>query len=410
MKKILLFFLALLIAFGAVGCDAQDGSTPEEGEDFPEYRGHVFIGPRGGGDCDTLTGSVLITVVFTDEPNSFWTDAELADYKLGLDAATAKLCADAAKYGAELNVTFQYLRAKTTFASTMTNFETWSTEAIQSANLGGKDLVIPALKKAHSVKEAPVFFVLNRDGRAFARTQSTPNGMEYAILHREESDYRHELMHVFGARDYYYPDEAEQLAKKYFPGSIMNTADGEAVVDPLTAYLIGWTDRLSPEAKRFLDETAWITSAYTAQSIGEETRSGHGTVEDASGTYTGNLLEGMYHGQGKYVWKSGDVLEGTFEHGKPTYGTMTFANGDCYTGAFKNWKMHGQGKYSWTSGDYYAGTFTDGAFTGYGEAFWANGTRYVGNFQNWKMHGQGTCTFPGGAVQSGTWNNGTFVG
>ncbi len=415
MKKILLLLFAPFIAFGLVGCSVSDQYTPvgnftDESDPFPQYRDHVFMGPRGGGDCDSLTGNVLITVVFTDEPDTFWTEGDMADYKLGLNTATAKLTADAAKYGVALNITFQYLRAKTTVASTFTNYEAFSTEAIRSAGLGEKDRVIPTLKQTHSVKEAPVLFAVNRGGRAFARTHSAADGMEYAILHRAESDYRHELMHMFGARDYYYPDEAEALAKKYFPSSIMNTADGEAVVDPLTAYLVGWTDELAPEAKSFLDETAWITSAYVTSSVGVETRSGYSTVENDNGTYTGYLLEGMFHGQGKYVWKEGGVFEGTFEYGNPTYGTLTWAGGTSYTGTFKGWKMHGQGKYSWPSGDYYEGTFVDDVFTGYGEARWANGTRYVGNFQNWKMHGQGTCTFPNGSVQSGTWNEGSFLG
>lgn len=414
MKKFLLFLFAPFLAFGLVSCSFADGNTdntyPGETDPYPEYRNHVFIGPRGGGDCDSLTGDVLITVVFADEPDSAWTDADMEEYKRGLDAATVKLYADATKYGVSLNIRFQYLRGKADSASTFTNYESWSSQVLRSAGLPEKEQVIPQLKKTHSVKEAPVLFVVNRGGRAFARTHATPDGMEYAILHRTEADYRHELMHMFGARDYYYPDEAEELAKKYFPSSIMNTADGEAVIDPLTAYHIGWTDTLSPQAKSFLDETAWITSAYVTSSVSQETRSGYATVEDANGSYTGYFLEGMYHGQGKYVWKTGGVFEGTFEYGTATYGTLTWAGGASYTGSFRNWKMHGQGKYTWPSGDWYEGTFVDDSFTGYGTAYWVGGTRYVGEFLNWKLHGQGTCTFPDGSVQTGRWENDRFLG
>lgn len=414
MRKILLLLFAPFITLGLLGCAAYDPPSSddflEETNPYPQYRNHVFIGPRGGGDCDSLTGDVLLTVVFTDEPNSIWSDLAMEEFKQGLNAVTAKLTAQASGYGVTLNITFQYLRAKTTVASTFSNFETWSDEAIRSAGLGEKSLVIPTLKKTHSVKEAPVLFVLNRGGRAFARTHATPSGMEYAILHNTESDYRHELMHIFGARDYYYPDEAEALAKKYFPSSIMNTADGEAVIDPLTAYHIGWTDELTDTAIRFLDETAWITANYVSSSVGVETRSGYSTVEDAAGTYEGYLLEGMYHGEGTYTWKTGSFFKGSFEYGYPTYGTLTFKDGTTYTGGYKNWKMHGQGKYTWPSGDYYEGTFVDDVFTGYGTAFWANGTRYTGFFENWKMHGQGTCTFPSGQVQSGLWSEGNFIG
>ena len=375
------------------------------------YSNHVFIGPRGLGDCKSLTGSVLITVVFADEPSSAWTEKAVADYQAGLKSATEKLLYEARRYGAKLSVSFRYLRSRTACAVDYENFEDWSILALKGAGLPDRDQVIPYLKKTFSVKEAPLLFAVNRGGRAFARTQSTETGFEYAVLHHGESDYRHELLHLFGARDYYYPKKAAHLANTHFPGSIMNVAGADALVDPLTAYLIGWTDTLTPTAIRFLDATADITEDDVADAVKQETRSATGTFPSESGTFTGTLVQGQYHGYGVFVWNAGGKYEGDFYHGAATgRGTLTWANGDAYTGDFVNWKMHGRGVYTWPSGDRYEGSFENDVATGHGTYIWSNGTTYRGDVLNWKMHGQGTCNYADGQIQSGRWENGNFIG
>ena len=69
----------------------------------------------------------------------------------------------------------------------------------------------------------------------------------------------HELLHLFGAVDLYYPENLKQVGKKYLPGSIM--CDGN-VIDDLTRYLIGWKRQLQSDsmAWKFLEETKNITA------------------------------------------------------------------------------------------------------------------------------------------------------
>lgn len=409
MKRFFLFFLSLALSLPMISCGVADGSASQN-DAYPEYRDHYYIGPRDGGDCDSLTGNVLITVVFADEPRDAWTETDIADFKNGLNDATAKLIAEANGYGAELHISFHYLRVKTLEAVTYVNFLDWSEKALKSAGFSDPDKAIPQLKEQYKVKEAPILFAIPRGGRAHARTQPTPDGLEYAILFRENSDYRHELLHVFGAKDYYYPKETMELAEKYFPNSIMYGTENP-VTDPLTAYLVGWTDTLSYDAKRFLDETKWITANHVNASVSQEVQTGYVTIDNETVQYTGFLLDGMYHGTGKLLWKeSGAWYEGSFAYGEATNGTLQWPSGVQYIGEFKNWQLQGQGKYVSENGDVYEGTFVDGVLNGYGTATWANGTRYVGYFQNFTMHGQGTCTFENGQVQSGLWSQGNFIG
>ncbi len=382
-----------------------------------------------------MTGSVLITVIFADEPDSAWTGGDMTDFRNGLHTATDKLISEARRYGAALDISFHYLRAKTNESITYHNYIEWSAKALKSAGFSDPERAIPTLKKQYSVKEAPILFAVNRGGRAYARTHSAPDGLEFAMLFHRDSDYRHELLHVFGAKDYYYPEETKKAAEKYFPDSIMNVTEKSPVVDPLTAFLVGWTDTLPPSALQFLRDTDWISADYVCDAVKKETISGFATLDHPTTTYTGYLLDGMYHGKGKlvfkatgdsyegsfanglyhgkgkFIWKStGGCYEGSFVCGEATNGTLSWSDGTRYIGDLKEWKMHGRGKYIGANGAVYEGTFVEGNLNGYGVAIWANGTRYVGTFRNWALHGQGTCTFPGGQVQSGLWDDGNFLG
>ena len=56
--------------------------------------------------------------------------------------------------------------------------------------------------------------------------------------------------------DYYYPEAVKAAAEKILPNSVMS---GGRTIDDLTAYAIGWTSVLSPDAIKFLDATQSVT-------------------------------------------------------------------------------------------------------------------------------------------------------
>ena len=66
------------------------------------------------------------------------------------------------------------------------------------------------------------------------------------------------------------------------------------------------------------------------------------TIEYPSGIYTGEVSNGVPHGQG------------TFTYGKGAY------FGDIYVGEFKYGKYDGQGTYTFGSGEKYVGEWKDG--------------------------------------------------
>ena len=124
-------------------------------------------------------------------------------------------------------------------------------------------------KKSRGCDEAPMVFVWNRDFRSSAQQSESGSSRlraEWATLAMEDDivgnphaawhALLHELLHIFGAEDLYYPDTVKKAAEKWLPGSVMN--DGDAI-DDLTRVLIGWDESLSPAAVSFLDATRGVT-------------------------------------------------------------------------------------------------------------------------------------------------------
>ena len=72
----------------------------------------------------------------------------------------------------------------------------------------------------------------------------------------EKQTFLHELLHLFGAEDFYFPPAIEKAAEKWLPGSIMNGGD---TIDDLTRVLIGWDEHLSGNAECFLNDIRDVT-------------------------------------------------------------------------------------------------------------------------------------------------------
>lgn len=324
---------------------------------------HVFLDCKGKGDCNSLIGDVLITVVLVDDLDSKWTESDVVELKNEQANTTGKLVDEARSYGVELNVNLNYINCKIDDAFDVSDFSGWVSNALKAAGLPTEEEVISSLKDTYSVKEAPILFAINREGRSFAVQSNVTEGFEYAILYRKSGDYRHELFHLFGAKDYYFPEDVKRIAEVYFSNSkMMMSGDGE--VDSLTAYLMGWNEIMSEEAKQFVNETAWVTQEYMKSAREKERVTGQGMVRIGDGTYTGELVGGIPHGKGKIVWDNGNTYEGEW----------------CY-----------------------------GVANGYGTMMWnTKGVSYIGYWENWNMHGQGICIFADGTTMIGCWENNEF--
>lgn len=351
-----------------------------------ELTDHVFLNARAAGISSKLVGDVRVIVIFVTNPSSSWTYEEMTEVQTGHEAMTAEILAEAASYGVSLNLSMEYHLATVDMELPDDDTDAWADTTLASVGLPPSTTASADLEAEYGVDEAPILFYLNHSGRAYALPYQHGDHSEYAFFFNADEGavrYRHELYHLFGAKDFYYPAEVTSAAENYFPNSTMLVSE-EAVTDDLTAYLIGWTDTPSDSALAFLNDTAHLTAEYMAEQNDHETFTGYVTdYADADGTYTGYLDFGVPHGFGSKVWNDGRSYEGDWDygtfHGKGTY---TWPNGNSYTGEFTNGRLNGEGTLIWYNGDTFTGEWVEGQRTGYGTYTWADGSTRSGYWEN----------------------------
>lgn len=100
-----------------------------------------------------------------------------------------------------------------------------------------------------------------------------------------------------------------------------------------------------------------VTYPNGDQYIGEfidTIENGHGKLVISTGVYEGEIVNGLPHGKGHFIWNNDSSYYGDFLEGQMTgKGTITYANGEKYIGDFKNGYKHGNGIYQEASGTQY---------------------------------------------------------
>lgn len=149
--------------------------------------------------------------------------------------------------------------------------------------------------------------------------------------------------------------------------------------------------------------------------------------------YSGELGNGLMHGQGKLLWPDGGRYEGEFAGGSLSgVGVFVDANGDEYRGNFIEGQLtgegeyvandgsiyrgeflkdlfHGKGEYQNGDGERYTGTFHEGDLSGRGIFIGKDNKRYEGEFEHWQFHGKGVLIEKKGTY-TGEFEHGYFHG
>lgn len=411
---------------------------PTEPEDsFPaELRENVYLSWKNTGFCEEMTGTMMVTIVFLSDTESSWNEAAIKKAKAAFDADIPKLETQAATYGAQLDVQITYLESKIAFKYDYNDTKImWAMYALRQHNLANALTNESFLEEYYQTSSAPVVFVLNREGRSYAMITGTGSKFEYVVMYSSQlTAVRHELCHIYGAVDFYVPDETTTAANEHLSGSIMlNSNSGK--VDDLTAYLIGWTDTLTPSAEAFLRDTNHITREYLDEAMQGDHLTGYGTKRFTDCTYTGYMVSGIPNGEGTCTWDDGTVYTGNWENGKRSgygeisapggysykgewendqyngQGTLVYPGGkQTYTGQFQNGLRHGKGTHVFANGDVYTGDWVNGIWEGQGTYTWASGEVYEGQWVKAQRQGQGTMTWPDGSSYTGEWVNGKRTG
>ena len=142
------------------------------------------------------------------------------------------------------------------------------------------------------------------------------------------------------------------------------------------------------------------------------------TSDFAGDTFSGELKNGKFNGQGTYYDKSEDATHtGEFKNGLPNgkgavhWGKNSVTpNGYC-EGNFKDGRMDGMGIKFWgTSGkwmnDKYIGEWKNGEMDGKGRYYVGDEGYFEGTWKNGEQNGDGIFVFKDGEVFKGHWVNG----
>jgi len=426
---------SLLPTPGTANNSQQSAATRKDRDEIlaavPEtLRDNFFLTYKETGCCKSLTGKVAISVIMISDSVGQWDNDSVATLKTTLDGYAKDLIAEARLFDTELEIMLQYYNSQMTGDVCSGDYSyDWQDPALKSAGL-------PELKQMHThitekfqVKEAPVLFAFNKKGRAYA----TVGNDEFLVLFNDSDfdSFQHELSHIFGAKDFYYPQDVKKTAAEYFTDSVMNSGKS---ADPLTAYLIGWTDTLSESALGFLKDTNSITAEEMEAHRKNESMTGYGTKVFSYGTYTGDMIRGRCHGtgtmyynnggwyagqwdngswagegSGKYIFDDGSCYEGSYKNGeRHGTGVYTYASGSCYTGNWVNGERNGIGTMHYANGGWYTGLWTDGEWSGNGTGkyIFDDGSSYEGDYRDGKRHGIGTYLYADGSSYTGSWENG----
>lgn len=375
-----------------------------------EFTDHPLLRYRDAGPCRSLTGSIRVVVVFVDVPGALWTPEARSAAQAMLQSAASTLQREAVDAGVPLQLSFNLHNGSADALPDLSASLPWAKAAM--ASTGAAPLCAgSAADSVYCTGGMPIMFLLNTGGRNFSCMSGNSRVEEYSVLYASTMDagyVRHELLHLYGAMDYYQNAACEQAAEALYPDSIMLRTRGDSTVDSLTAYIIGWADAPDAAAVDFLRRTAEVTGEAMAAARDADTRTGSAGTSSDGITYTGDLVDGERHGYGTLRWPTGDSYTGEFRHGERTgAGVYRWANGEVYTGDFADGLFDGTGVYVMADGVRYTGDFVRDSFHGTCVIEWSDsGLRYMGDVTNGEITGHGTFVFPDGTTYTGGVLNG----
>lgn len=248
-------------------------------EDFVKilYPDHYYTSGKNYGPTKVLKGDVTVLLIFVSDDNSSWTKEDINEYYEVYNKAQDYIMDKAKSENVKLNLKSFYLEVRISGLCTNENSLDWVKKVISFCNQNTIEAVQMYYEACYDIDDIPVMLVINKSARSFARSSKkcykyTEN--EYSVVYKTlgKNTFHmhtiiHELLHQFGAIDYYYPKDVKENADKFMPKSIM---DNGWEFDSLTKYNIGWTNTVDANTMSFLEATKHHTGQTIAKALEEE--------------------------------------------------------------------------------------------------------------------------------------------
>ena len=226
------------------------------------------------GNCKRLEGTPYVVVFYLDDDVSSWTEEEVAIYNEQLiSPALDFLDENAAQWGVDLCMkvgayaSYSHPSRAVAYDGVIENFNDGNTsqdildQAAVAAGFTSKEHMHECLTEHAGTDQIAYVIMVDKGGRSYScprqgknRNVSDEYELEYSVIFSGFTDtsrdsasdtVAHELLHLFGAEDYYYPESRKALAEKFYPTDIMLCGMSDLAyftLDAFTAYTLGWTD------------------------------------------------------------------------------------------------------------------------------------------------------------------------
>lgn len=237
-----------------------------------EFAGHFALAAKDKGCSKKLYGKVTLVAFLVHDRSSAWKQDDVDKIKAVLDKAAKLIKEKSGLTDNRLRVSYAFDDVPIQFRYDGENYEHIVHEVLKQYGFDNAADYQAHYEKKFGKTEAPLIFIINRNFRSFARNTESDStgsaGSEYSFVSFNDDvdscvrTMIHEVLHQFGAVDFYLPDKVKQVAENIFPDSIM--LKGQEI-DDLTRYIIGWDKKLSDKATQFLSETSTVTAEEIAE-------------------------------------------------------------------------------------------------------------------------------------------------
>lgn len=232
-------------------------------KDFPDLNSFFLISGRHAGISTKLRGTAALVSVYLHSTPHSWSDSSKRQFEHQLKLACEWLEKEAKRYGTFLRIQPYVYDIPAPLCPDPMHGLTLLLQHFRASAVSGLQ---KHYESTLQVNEAPIQLAFDTMGRSFAYMQRGTASFAvcpeishifYAYQPNTWEAIAHELLHQFGAIDYYFPAPLMQSAQRNFGNSIMGIGTPE--VDELTAYLIGWRDTVGADSIRFLRDVSYLT-------------------------------------------------------------------------------------------------------------------------------------------------------
>lgn len=276
----ILLFLAATAALLVASPLTAQSLTPSTSVDRRPLRNVRYMksnqaSKRDMGSADVLAGKVAICHVFCFDNESYWQPAE-KDRALQLVQQALEFIQQESR---RHNQVVQFVqrsigpvKIERTITTSATASPAWTEEVIDQASGHNAKELVKRLKNELAADSVLVCLHVNKSALsynlAYYDNVNSKFGAERMVCFLRYPDgretaaatYAHEILHLFGAGDLYFPYDTTPARKlraaKLFPNDVMYRVDYDVQdlnVGPFTAFRVGWTDQLDTQLRMFED-------------------------------------------------------------------------------------------------------------------------------------------------------------